>query len=376
MIGTVKELLEAGYNPMRFWKCGPNGRTPDGVQPMCRPGPGGLRLLWAFQMMGIGSAYGVATHANRMRDALSAAGVLVFSSDDDCDIALHFTQPELFSPLPGRKNLLFCTCEMSEPTDAFAARPDLLVVPCEYNRQVFSRYYDGPIEVSPEGVDPVAFPYHERHAPCADEPFVVLFCGNINDSTKGFGLTISAWDLWRASGTMPRNAILYVKTTGLAAPPMQFFTIVDGRLEQAAMPSLRCVILDNRDLPVEQLRDLYHHAHALVSPSMGEAFNLVLAEAFRTGLPSVFSLHTGMLDYATPDMGFAITDFSRHVFREEEPGYFGLAADPSDIVARLVQLHDDYPGALARGRRALEVMQGYTWSRAAKRLIEICEVYT
>ena len=124
--------------------------------------------------------------------------------------------------------------------------------------------------------------------------------------------------------------------------------------------------LDNRNLPLPELVELYHSAHVLVSPSEGEGWNLVLCEAMATGMPAIASAHTAMRDYFDESVGFPVTAFEKHVFNKSEPDYYGLAPTVPAIVARLQEVFDNYAEALERGRRASERMAGFTWSAAAE----------
>ncbi|MBE3063945.1 MAG: glycosyltransferase [Spirochaetes bacterium] len=353
-----------------------------------------MKLLWASQLNGIGMAYGFTTHARQMLRALREAGVsITFNPHDDYDLAVHIIPPELFKPIPGRRNLLLATCEASEPTSPFAALPDVLIVPCNYNREVFAKHFAGPIEVCPEGIDPALFPLHQRHAPGPGESWRFLFHGNMDGNAKGSEFAVSSWRTWMASGRMPGNAELYLHTTGLGAPPLQHWMELDGKLvgpvPDPLPPTLpkaladrirnlsRRMTLDNRDLSAANLTTLYNSAHALLSTSLGEGWNLVLTEAMATGLPCAWSHHTAMLDYADQEIGFPITEFKPFVFRQDMPEYFGLAAEEPAIIAAMEEIVRDYPAALERGRKASERMHSrFTWAQAASKFIAICEKQT
>jgi len=378
-------MLAQGLEPVTMWDCrlGEAKAHPDGTPFSTEPPvpPCGLRLLWAAQLKGAGFAYGLATQANRMRRALVAAGVSIsYNPHQEHDFAVHFLPLDNFTPVVGKRNLLSSTMEMSEPTAPLSAVPALLVVPCAFNKEVLGRTFSGPIEVCPLGVDTETFAFHERKPPGPEEPFRVLFCGNSEDDTKGAQILKAAWRKWRASGRMPANAQLYIKTTGTRALPLQYRVIENGELKgpfaaspsepHAALP--KAEILDNRNLPLAELVELYRSAHVLVSPSMGEGWNLVLCEAMATGLPCIWPAHTAMLDYGSEEIGFPVVDLEKHVFDKAEPNYYGWAPTVPDIITRLEEAYHAYPEALERGRRASARMQGYTWAAAAEKFIAIC----
>ena len=136
-----------------------------------------MKLFWAADVHGIGRNYGYSIHAKKMKEALAGLGVEITSDPRDAvGAAVHIVPQSYFRPIPGKRNILFTCCEMTEPTkwDDVAKLADLLVCPCEHNRAVFSRYYPGPIEVCPEGVDSELFPFRERKTPGPGEKF--RFC--------------------------------------------------------------------------------------------------------------------------------------------------------------------------------------------------------
>ena len=395
--GSALRKMDRGLQQVMQWKV-VNGEgsapPPDGdlsaeltgatSAPLRSSGGRRVKLLWASQLIGTGFAYGYATHANNMRKALAAAGVEIsYDRNADCDIAVSIVPPELFDPVPGRFNLLFSTAEMSEPTEPLKAMPSALVVPCEYSKKVFAKFYPGDIHVCPEGVDVEAFPFFQRKEPGPGDRFRFLFNGNIRDSTKGFGLAISAWRAWLTSGRAPAGTQFYVKTTGLPGPELSFYPAVNGNLVgpfplppevSLDLPEIAMVV-DNRNLPVRELAALYNSSHALLAPSLGEAWNLVLTEAMATGMPCAWTHATSTLDYADTSTGWPITAFKPCIFRQDMPGYYGFAAEESAIINAMQEIVDDYPAALARGRAASERMKKYSWRAAAEKFVHICRRY-
>lgn len=352
-----------------------------------------LKLLWAHDGFWRSSAFGMSIHRKKMKDALLTASVeIMLDPADTYDLAVHFIRPDCFKPIPGKKNLLFTACEMEEPAVPLSAAPDVLVVPCEHNRRVFGKHFAGPIEVCPEGIDPALFPFYQRQAPDPDEVFRFLYFGNDFPGTrKGAGFALSAWRAWFKSGRMPQNCQLYFKTTHIPGPELQFSVVFEGEHDFSesfpvtapeqlgeVMPGM---VFDMRDLPVEEIAALQNSAHAFVLPSCGEGWGLTLTEAMATGAPCIWTHYSAPVDYADESTGFPITDFKMIPFWKlgepagvGEPVNYGAAAEESAIIARMQEIVQDYPAALARGKAASERMHtSYKWSDAAARFIQICE---
>jgi glycosyltransferase involved in cell wall biosynthesis len=64
-------------------------------------------------------------------------------------------------------------------------------------------------------------------------------------------------------------------------------------------------IIDRLSTPEEML-ELYKEADCFVFPSRGEGFGMPPIEAMATGLPTIFTNHTGMMDYADTDYNYPI----------------------------------------------------------------------
>jgi glycosyltransferase involved in cell wall biosynthesis len=228
-----------------------------------------------------------------------------------------------------------------------------------------------------------AFPFYQRKEPGPGDRFRFLFNGNIRDSTKGFGLAISAWRTWLASGRMPPGTQFYVKTTGLPGPELSFYTALNGNLVgpyplpadvSPDLPEI-AILVDSRNLSIGELVALYNSSHVLLAPSLGEAWNLVLTEAMSTGMPCAWTHATSTLDYADTSTGWPITAFKPCIFRQDMPGYYGFAAEESAIINAMQEIVDDYSAALARGKAASTKMASYTWGMAAEKFCAICRRY-
>jgi len=351
-----------------------------------------MKLYWAAHAWAIGEAYGYSLHNKKLRESVADVGVTITSDpNDDYDLAIHITTPDIFRPVSGRKNLLFTQIEMSEPFlwSETVQQAVALVTSCKHSRDVLSRYYIGPIEICPEGIDPLAFLYVERKAPSAGEPFRFLW-HNLAIRAKGIDLVMAAWKAWGQSGRRPSNSELYVKDCGradgtkaqlpaeLPKKSEDFFSLPVIVRSALGLGYAAGTIIDTRNLSAAALTDLYRSAHAYVQASYGEGWGLTLTQAMASGLPCIWTHWNAPCDYADESMGFPVTDFEMEPFPCKPganlPEASGARANPEAIIARMQEIVDDYPAALERGRRASERMHSrYTWAQAAERFIAICE---
>ncbi|MBE3063946.1 MAG: glycosyltransferase, partial [Spirochaetes bacterium] len=287
-----------------------------------------MRLLWADdQRTFAGAKYGFSIHSLKMRQALTAAGVTIYSNPSEVDasvIAVHIQTPDHFRPIPGRRNLLFTMNEMTPAHKQIRAEAaklaDIIVTPCAFCAREYAQFCSAPIHICPEGVDPALFPHHARAEPGPDKPFRFLFVGaDFFTAYKGGMFLLSAWKKWLKSGRMPSNVQLYIKTSDIPGSEIRLYTAKDGDLLESwwsaefppalakawegMAPKKPSMIIDVRNLPLSELVALYNSAHAFVLPTPGEGWALTLTDAMATGAPCSWSHNTAMLDYADGTIG-------------------------------------------------------------------------
>ena len=282
---------------------------------------------------------------------------------------------------------------------------------------LFSKYFKGgKVERCRLGVDPLQFPYFQRER-SAHQPFRFLWVGAPNPR-KGFQLALGAWTLWLRSGRMPHDVELYMKSSGTEEDRVvRFKAALQMRGTDAEMPSTPldraraiaegraafdffdeanvskdapihpCVLFDTRDYSADQMRQLYHSAHAFVLPSVGEGWGLTLCEALATGAPSIWTHWSGPCDFADDSTGFPIREWTLGPLqmmsgsKDEETGIwtvkkshdsYGAIAHAPALVKRFEQIYHGYDAALARGRKAAERIHGrYKWSDCADEFMNI-----
>jgi len=323
-----------------------------------------MRIFWAKDFFETGGAFGYSVHNRKLKEALFAAGAEIISGPNaGADIAVHITTPPLFKPVAGMKNLLFLQIECSEPFEwsETVKDADALATSSQHGKAVLSRYFKGPIEVSPLGVDVERFPFHKRKAPDTSQPYRVLFVGNMDGERKGGQLLPTIIEAWKRGGGASSGAILHLKDSGRP-----------GGTVRAISPF---TYYDNRLLSTAEMASLYNSAAAFILPTGGEGWGMTLTEAMSTGCPSIWTAWSAMPDYADAETGYPISTFTMDpCYKGGRLFAYSAAPDPAGIVGALQAIFADYPEALRRGRAASERMKTrYTWAHAAARFIEICE---
>lgn len=406
-----------------------------------------IRLLWASQLSGIGNAYGYSTQADKMLEALRRrTDVFVIEErGKEYDIAVHIITPDKFQAVDSAHPQLLFTMYEATTLPYGWVKPineaDVLVVPCKQNVELFGNYYKrGKVERCRLGIDPEQYPFYQRKRPDPGEPFRFLWVGAPNPR-KGFQLALASWTQWLRTGRMPKDVQLYMKSSGtdedktvkfkaavqmregdcpdherakcprcqgtkkIKFPVVDFFEEKDCNPEAPDLPG---IVFDTRTYTREQMRELYHSAHAFLLPSVGEGWGLTLAEALATGAPSIWTHWSGPVDFADESIGFPITnangrkDWSMaplqmiQAEKIENPGSalaasalmmgkdhirlvkahdsYGAIAHGDALVRRFEQIYHGYDEALRRGKKASERMHSkYTWADCAEEFVEICK---
>jgi glycosyltransferase involved in cell wall biosynthesis len=402
-----------------------------------------MKLLWANQLSGVGNAYGYSSQAVNMKQALADLGItLCFDAADDYDLALHIITPDHFSPIPGKINILWTMYESTSIPDSWVKpinTAQVLMVPCQHNRDLFRRYFKGPIEVCQLGIDPVRFPFYQRKLPDPGEPFRFLWLGAPN-ARKGYEIVEFVAKRWLQAGKMPRNVQFYFKTSGTSEIAVKYFKAyripskptsyevyqhikVKGKPSfydthfryqsdqenpnyflssqlPAGVPAHPSIIHDTRNMSNEELTALYNSAHAFLLPSLGEGWGLTLCEAMATGAPCIWTHYSGPRDFADESIGYPVTKFDiipittlkftsgagpnegtgfvakEGWHTEVEAHSYAASADGPQLIQRMEQIYYGYAAALERGRKASERMHAlYKWSDAGRAFLKCVEKY-
>ena len=321
-----------------------------------------MQIHWTADYDMRGNGYGYTMHQKNLRAALEAQGV---EMTPDAHVAVHILTPPSFNPIEGKYNILYTMYEMQALPDEWIEPiqgADLIIVPNEHNRRLFSRYTDRPIEVVWEGVHPDKFSLVKRERP-TDKRFRFLWLGASNPR-KGYEQVCVAWErLLKEYPDIRGKVELYLKTT----QPMNELRNMNIMGAYA--------IFDNRDVDLDELIGLYHSAHCFLFPSMGEGWGLTLHEAMATGLPAIYTPWSAMRDWVPEKYAYAL----RYQLKEIETVglqtgatyHKALAAWPDidHLKRRMYQVWSRYEEAAERGYHGAQVVRGLTWGRSAEEFI-------
>jgi glycosyltransferase involved in cell wall biosynthesis len=345
----------------------------------------------------VGNLFGYGHH-NKMMYEFSERH---FDYDDNAEIALHIFPADHFKPIPGKFNILFSMWEFLDLPQSYIDnldKADMIIVPCSFCKDLFSRYTNKPIHVCWEGVDPKLYTFKQRQY-VRGQKFRFLWVGAPN-ARKGYPLILQAVKVFER---IP-NVEIYIKTTtktfdreksipalwkarrelrktesghdflkrGLKRSRLEKHELVNSN-GVWRLGDNQNIIFDTRRLPIDQLVDLYHSAHCFVLPSFGEGWGLTLCEAMATGAPCISVDYTGCADFFNDDVGYTLR-YSEH--NQELANYNlvtrGYVPDTHDMVNKMLHVTKNYNEALKKGMRAShKIRSKFTWENAAARLYDI-----
>lgn len=325
-----------------------------------------MRIDWTADYDMQGNGYGYTMHQRNLRAALEAEGVVM---DVESDIAVHIVTPPSFEPREGKFNVLYTMYEMAAlPTEWIEPmnKADLIVVPNHHNRHLFRRYTKLPIEVVWEGVKPDKFTLKKREMPVG-EKFRFLWLGASNPR-KGYEHVAMAWQMFYTAHPELRGKVeLYLKTTQPMTESRNLSLVEAG------------AIFDNRDMPLEELIELYHSSHVFLFPSMGEGWGLTLHEAMATGLPAIYTPWSAMRDWVPEKYAYSLKFGMKPIdaVRQNGPdvGKFYHRApaaypDIEHLARRMYQVYSRYDEAREKGYRGGEIVREITWERSAREFLD------
>lgn len=170
---------------------------------------------------------------------------------------------------------------------------DKIIVPSQYCQEVFSRFYRGPIEISPLGTNPIYY-VAKRRVP--QDTFNICTYATLT----GRKAPLETLDMFIKA--FPKDKYPDVRMTFKTR--LGYFGW--GRNQIPPIVDPRIQIINTRvdhvpDWSAEQLRDWLLTQDVFLFLSKGEGFGMPLREAMATGIPCVFSNHTGMVEAACPN---------------------------------------------------------------------------
>jgi glycosyltransferase involved in cell wall biosynthesis len=224
-----------------------------------------------------------------------------------------------------------------------------LWVPSQSSKELFEKSgVTVPIDVVRNGVNPSLFPLVER--PKRDV-FTFLMYGVLT-IRKNPGQAISAFlSMFKDNP----NAHLILKTQS-------------GTLGHLQLEDKNITIID-RKYNHEELQKLLASADAFVFPSRGEGFGLPPLEAMSTGLPTIVSANSGMLEFANGEYNFPLPCLkmkkTTHVPKDWGDIGYWWEPDYGMLKATMKFLYDNQDYAREIGKKGSKwVQEHFTWDQA------------
>jgi glycosyltransferase involved in cell wall biosynthesis len=166
-----------------------------------------------------------------------------------------------------------------------------LIIASTESQKCLSQYVNVPVFVWIPGVDDY-FHYVDRDF--YSNPFTFL---NVSVIQGRKGCDLACQGFVRAFPDNPnvRFILRSPAPTEMSDFLMKLYTLTEPR-----------IIFDFKVIPHDQMQSAYEDGHCFVYPSLAEGVGLTLPEAMRTGMPSIVSRTSGMLDTFNNDSGWWI----------------------------------------------------------------------
>ena len=282
--------------------------------------------------------------------ALERAGVEVTtdSMDGTAETALYIKIPPLCKKwLESQQRVIWTMYETTQvPTEFRDLHEfDIVVVPCEANREAFSRWHHDVVTV-PLAVDE-RWKYRK---PVVDGPFKVLASGS--EFRKGLDL---ACDVFRKAFPNNNDVRLLLK----APTTMTFGLPTDPRFQMVS-----------GFLTADEEVALYASANVYLGMSRGEGFGMMPLQAIVQGTPTIMSSGHGHAMFE--QFGISV---DTSLVPAVEYKLYGEAGDwwlPSvdDAVDKLRYVYENYTHHVASAKKnALKAAKTFTWDASAKLLL-------
>jgi glycosyltransferase involved in cell wall biosynthesis len=151
---------------------------------------------------------------------------------------------------------------------------------------------------------------------------------------------------------------------------------INGRLLPASLHPQIVAIPEN--LSLDDLVFLYHKAHCLIYPTMGEGFGMIPFEAIATGLPTIVTNLTGCADFAQ----YAIplnADLNKAIWNDQmyatDTGQWASPDfdDLCNLMENIVNEYDEIKKFFVKSAKILH--SEWSWDSTADKILERLQFY-
>lgn len=258
-------------------------------------------------------------------------------------------------PTPGKKVAYFTMWESSRISQRSVDMINMavcLIVPCQWNRVGFQESgVTIPIHVVPLGVDIPPFEMID-HGPTESCVFGVAGQLANGRTRKGVYQTIECFT-------------------------KEFRTEKDVRLRVKVMPGEIGQFTDSRIQVIGGFMDeiewaeWYRSLTALVAPSKGEGWGLIVHEAMSVGRPVLCPLYGGLAEFVTSECGYPI-DFVEGPAGDHCKD-LGVWCEPKDesVMLQMRKVYNNRKAAQLKGRYASHQARAFTWRKANEDLMNV-----
>jgi glycosyltransferase involved in cell wall biosynthesis len=296
------------------------------------------------------SKYGYGAMLEGFRSGLPADVQL----HDQASVAVLMYNPSLVHGfLRGQHRALYTmweTTELPEKYYRYLDTYDQVIVPCEHNRELFSKYATN-VSVVPLGVNvdywkPTPRPANSRFR---------FHAGGSMWLRKGLDVVVKAFEL---SGV---DAELHIKV------PMKRF------VPDREWPSN--IIIHTGWMSKEEQFDWFNQADCFIAASRGEGFGLMPLQAMAMGIPTIVTPTSGQAQFS--DLASVVVPVTSQNCSGYEIDSFAGCWDEPDVDALVEALRgvcgaSDMYKAEALGR--VREVARYSWDKSCRKLIDVLPV--
>lgn len=299
------------------------------------------------------------------------------SDQKEWDITFHVMPPPFLEALRGSLNFCYTQNGITKLLPSWIEvlqKQDLVIVPSQFDYEVFKEEGIENVEIIPQSSDFNL--YTPALTPPSAKPFIFLNVGTLN-FRKGQDTLLKAFKI--AFGDNPSIQLYFKPGRG------DFRHLFEHWLKDLDLKGEN-IILDERLSSPMEMADLYHKVHCVVNPSRGEGWNMPITEGMCSGLPTISTYATAMVDYMTEENSYPIKATPVKIKDHEKTwwskgwlmGYGEIPegeiyeVEPKELAKRMKEVYEDYGRACQKGLRGRQdIIEKWSWDKAIDKLHKI-----